>query len=149
MNNPFERQRERLVRLQDQRRPPRREPAGQAKEEPSPFVVCKACGATVTRRALADNAHVCPACGAHHRISAAFRLKLILDPGTFLSSTAAYPPPIPCPFPGYREKLEQTRQRTRLTEAALTVRGEIGGRKSGGRSAGSGFLYGQHERGGG
>ena len=131
MNNPFERQRERLVRLRDQRRPPRREPAGQAKEEPSPFVVCKACGATVTRRALADNAHVCPACGAHHRISAAFRLKLILDPGTFSELNRSVSSADPLSFPGYREQLEQTRQRTRLTEA------------------GSGFLYGQHERGGG
>ncbi len=129
MNNPFERQRERLVRLRDQRRPPRREPAGQAKEEPSPFVVCKACGATVTRRALADNAHVCPACGAHHRISAAFRLKLILDPGTFSELNRSVSSADPLSFPGYREKLEQTRQRTRLTEAALTGTGEIGGRK--------------------
>jgi acetyl-CoA carboxylase carboxyl transferase subunit beta len=47
------------------------------------FEKCKGCGEIVYGERLAKNAHVCPECGFHFRISPDQYLELLLDPETF------------------------------------------------------------------
>ena len=90
---------------------------------------CPACGAPVPKRELAKSLYVCPRCGHHNPVGAYYRLRLVLDPGTFRELGEKIGARDPLDFPGYGEKLDTAQRRTGLAEAAVTATGRLDGRK--------------------
>ncbi|MFC7259792.1 acetyl-CoA carboxylase carboxyl transferase subunit alpha [Streptomyces lutosisoli] len=92
--------------------------------------LCDHCRRPVYAKRLARSAGVCPECGHHRRLSARERLDQLLDPGSAdllsvprtaddaLGFTDTRP---------YHERLAEARERTGLDDAAIAVRGRIGG----------------------
>ena len=90
---------------------------------------CPACGAVASKRELAKSLYVCPRCGHHNPVGAYYRLRLVLDPGTFRELGERIGARDPLNFPGYGERLDDAQRRTGLTEAAVTATGRLDGRK--------------------
>lgn len=88
-----------------------------------------ACGAVASKRELAKSLYVCPRCGHHNPVGAYYRLRLVLDPGTFRELGERIGARDPLNFPGYGERLDDAQRRTGLTEAAVTATGRLDGRK--------------------
>ncbi|MEI7639922.1 MAG: acetyl-CoA carboxylase, carboxyltransferase subunit beta [bacterium] len=91
------------------------------------WLKCSKCGEVMLSKTLEDNLAVCPKCGLHNRIDATLRIAALIDEGTFTSmfeniTTADY-----LEFPGYMEKIEKTKQKTGLSEAAVVGKGKIKG----------------------
>mgnify|MGYP000716887087 CR=1 FL=1 len=82
-----------------------------------------------SKRELAKSLYVCPRCGHHNPVGAYYRLRLVLDPGTFRELGERIGARDPLNFPGYGERLDDAQRRTGLTEAAVTATGRLDGRK--------------------
>jgi len=92
---------------------------------------CDACGATVYTKDVADNLHVCPECGVHHRIDARTRVEQLADPGTFQEFLDDLVSTDPLRFKDritYRDRLKQVQKATGETEAVIVGRAYIRGR---------------------
>lgn len=87
---------------------------------------CPNCKKTIYSKDLGQ-AKVCPHCQYNFRISAAERIELIVDEGTFMEWDEQMPTEDPLHFPGYLDKLEKTKERTQLNEAVLTGKALIEG----------------------
>ncbi|MCQ4771992.1 acetyl-CoA carboxylase carboxyl transferase subunit beta, partial [Intestinimonas massiliensis] len=61
---------------------------------------CPACGAVASKRELAKSLYVCPRCGHHNPVGAYYRLRLVLDPGTFRELGVKIGARDPLNFPG-------------------------------------------------
>jgi acetyl-CoA carboxylase carboxyl transferase subunit beta len=99
-------------------------------ETSSQWVQCNACRELVFRREIERNLKVCPKCNYHFRISAAERLALLLDEGSFQEQDAQLEPLDPLHFQDrqkYGERLREVQQATRMKEAMVSGRGTIGG----------------------
>lgn len=92
------------------------------------FAKCPACKKTIYQKDLGVD-KTCPFCSYTFRISAHERLKLIVDEGSFEEYFTGIETKNPLNFPGYEEKLAQTRQKTGLDEAVLTGVATIQGQK--------------------
>ncbi|MFC5827898.1 acetyl-CoA carboxylase carboxyltransferase subunit alpha [Nonomuraea insulae] len=90
---------------------------------------CAGCGSTVYGPRLERAQRVCPDCGHHHRIGAADRLRLLLDPGSFKPLTYRAGPDDPLDFAGYREQLARARRRTGRPDAVCVGLAAIGGHR--------------------
>ncbi|MDR7507798.1 MAG: acetyl-CoA carboxylase, carboxyltransferase subunit beta [Armatimonadota bacterium] len=88
---------------------------------------CPRCQKLVYRKELERHLRVCPRCGYHHRLSAAERLEITLDPGSFREYDAGLTSTDPLAFEGYAAKLAEARARTGRAEAVLTGEGTIEG----------------------
>ncbi len=88
---------------------------------------CPRCQKLVYRKELERHLRVCPRCGYHHRLSAAERLEITLDPGSFREYDAGLTSTDPLAFEGYAAKLADARARTGRAEAVLTGEGTIEG----------------------
>ncbi len=100
----------------------------QRREMPSGlWAKCPRCQNLVYQKELERNLQVCPKCGYHHRLSAAGRLALTLDPDSFQEYDAGLTPVDPLGFAGYPEKLEEARRRTGRNDAATAGVGTIEG----------------------
>lgn len=115
--NPFARKKEIISALKD------------IKEDNDP-VICKGCGEKYGKQQLKENMYVCPVCGRHYRVSAPYRVKTVVDKGTFREICKSVVSNDPLDFPGYREKLEETRKKTGLREAVICGTGRIDGMKA-------------------
>ncbi len=74
---------------------------------------------------------VCPKCTYHFRISAAERLKLVVDEDTFVEFDAALEPLDPLQFKDrmkYPDRLKETQRSTQRKDALVSGKGEILGR---------------------
>lgn len=95
------------------------------------WVVCAGCGMMIYRRRLARNLEVCPDCGRHGRLTAAERLRQLLDPGTVrMLDPPAAGRTDPLGFADarpYTARLAEARRETGLDEAVLCARGAIEG----------------------
>lgn len=83
------------------------------------YTTCPGCKKEILRAHLFDRQMVCPQCGHHLPISAKERLNMLADPGSLRILDLPACPENPLDFPGYPEKLEESRQKTGLPEAAL------------------------------
>ena len=88
---------------------------------------CPKCKAENDLRALAENAYICPACGAHLRIGPARRVEVIADPGSFQPINEGLTQPNHLDFPGYDEKLRSARESSGAAEGVSTGFATIGG----------------------
>lgn len=79
------------------------------------LVLCPSCGVESHRKEVAQGLSVCPRCGYHFPIGAYYRLKIVLDPGTFRELNEKFPAADPLSFPGYSAKLAQAQRKTGLT----------------------------------
>ena len=59
---------------------------------------CPECGEVVYRKDLIANASVCASCGYHHRIHSEERLRILLDPGSFIPLDGELSPTDPLAF---------------------------------------------------
>lgn len=89
---------------------------------------CPACDATVAERALARAFQVCPRCGHHWKLGAGERIRLLVDPGSFVERDTDLEGGNPVAFDGYPARLAAARRHTRQTEAVRAGRARIEGR---------------------
>ena len=120
MNNIFAQRRSRLLAMKALRE--RYVPNEKA-------MTCPKCSQISERQAVSHNLFVCPLCGYHFPIGAYYRLSTILDSGSFRELFEKLPAGDPLSFPGYKSKLEESRRKTGLNEAAVIATGTVDGRK--------------------
>jgi len=85
------------------------------------WVKCSGCGAAVYRKNFQENLKVCEKCGHHHKVTARERVEQLCDPGSFEEWDTDIISGDPLEFgPEYHNKLQQDRQKTRLSDAVLT-----------------------------
>ena len=91
---------------------------------------CDACEQMLYRREVERNLMVCPKCNYHFRISAAFRLNLVIDEGSFVEFDRDLEPMDPLHFKDrmkYSERIKESQQSTQKKEAMVGGRGAIQG----------------------
>ncbi|MGT2753621.1 acetyl-CoA carboxylase, carboxyltransferase subunit beta [Streptococcus ovis] len=92
------------------------------------FDKCPSCKKTIYQKDLGE-AKTCPFCSYNFRISAKERITLLVDENSFDELFTGIETANPLNFPGYKEKLDDTRQKTGLDEAVLTGTAHIHGQK--------------------
>ena len=95
------------------------------------WIKCPGCGQMVFAREYLENLSVCPSCGHHGRIGAAARFDQIFDPGYTLVASPKVPED-PLKFRDskkYVDRLRAARAATGESDALVTARGTIEGRR--------------------
>jgi acetyl-CoA carboxylase carboxyl transferase subunit beta len=94
------------------------------------WIACERCRSLSYRRRLERDMWVCPACGQHLRLSAAQRMRMLLDPGSAQPLTPATTVCDPLGFTDtrdYRERLRVAQDTTGLEDAVLIAAGTVDG----------------------
>lgn len=94
------------------------------------MVTCSSCKKEISSYVMKKNLFVCPECGAHNKISAARRMRSMVDPGTFRKLKCKVPFVNPLDYPDYEEKVVKLQEKTGLEEGVLIGVGEIQGKKA-------------------
>lgn len=107
-------------------------PSEQAKQDvPEGIVIkCPNCKKIMYTKELNKNLKVCMNCGYHHQMNARERIESLFDENTFVEYDQNMISENPLNFPGYEEKLEKDRQKTKQNEAVVTGEGTINGFKT-------------------
>jgi acetyl-CoA carboxylase carboxyl transferase subunit beta len=103
-----------------------------AKEEKDDtlWVKCDQCSTPLFKKNFLANLKVCEKCGHHHKLSAAERLAMLVDDGSFREFDAELSPADPLHFgKEYLDKLKEDQQKTQLRDAIITGEGSILGRR--------------------
>ncbi len=96
------------------------------------WMQCPECAATLFRKAVEQNLHVCPSCLHHMRIGARQRVEQLLDAGTFEPMNAEMAPTDPLNFidlKPYVDRIAQAQKSTGENDGVQTGSGFIKGRK--------------------
>lgn len=91
------------------------------------WIKCEKCGETIYNKDLCANNKVCMSCGHHYRMNARERIDLIMDTGTFKETDPNLTSVNPLDFPGYKDKLAESKEKTGLNEGVITGYGKIHG----------------------
>lgn len=94
------------------------------------WVKCEGCKEIIYKKEVLRNANVCPKCNYHFRITAKERLAGLLDEGRFQEVDTDIYSVDPLKFVDtkpYRDRLQEYRERTGMTDAVINVRGTLGG----------------------
>lgn len=91
------------------------------------FQKCDECGQILTDKELADNFNVCPKCSQHMLLSAAERVKLLIDDGSWNEHPLTARTMDPLKFPDYADKVKRSREKTGMDEAVLKGDGKLDG----------------------
>ena len=97
---------------------------------PAGWVCCPGCRWLIYRKRLDRNLGVCPECDHHLRLTARARIDLLVDPGTFVETTAPPGPPDPLSFTDLREypdRLREAARRSGESEAVVVGLAQLGG----------------------
>lgn len=86
---------------------------------------CPECKNITLTKELINGLKVCPTCDHHFRMTAAERVDILFDEGTFESMDDHLKTKNPLKFPSYTEKVEEDAKKTGLNEAVLTGTGKI------------------------
>jgi len=92
---------------------------------------CEGCRQIIWKKELEDNWNVCPKCGAHSRIDAVTRLKLLMDGGQFERFDSTLRSSDPLDFVDskpYSERLCGMQKATNLCDAMIAAAGRLDGR---------------------
>jgi len=93
---------------------------------------CEDCGDIIYNKALEENMKVCPKCNYQFVLTAPERIAMLLDEGSFEERDGALRPMDPLLFKGprsYEDKLKEDQLATGLTEACISGRGSIEGKR--------------------
>ncbi len=88
--------------------------------EHEPMFKCPRCQQSVPESLFQDKNKVCPNCNYHARLTAAERLRLTADSGSFVEYDADMQSVDPLDFPGYAKKVETLQSLTGLKDAVIT-----------------------------
>ncbi|PMC37056.1 acetyl-CoA carboxylase carboxyl transferase subunit beta [Bacillus sp. UMB0899] len=104
-------------------------PSDQAKQDvPEGIVIkCPNCKKIMYTKELVKNLKVCMNCSYHHQMNARERIASLFDENSFIEYDKEMISENPLNFPGYEEKLEKDRQKTKQNEAVVTGEGDING----------------------
>jgi len=94
------------------------------------WVKCDGCKEIIYKKEVLRNSNVCPKCNYHFRISSQERLATLLDEGRFQEVDTDIYSVDPLKFVDtkpYRDRLQEYRERTGMTDAVMNVRGTLGG----------------------
>lgn len=111
-------------------------------ESPVELIACSSCKKEISSAEMKKNLFVCPECGAHNKISAARRMRSMVDPGTFRKLKCKVPFVNPLDYPDYEDKVVKLQEKTGLEEGVLIGVGDICGQKAMIAVMGSEFLMG-------
>ena len=92
---------------------------------------CDQCREIIWKKDLEENSNVCTKCGAHFRIDAITRLKLLFDEGIFEEFDRDLTSTDPLEFVDskpYAERLKSFKKMTNMSDALLSGRGLLNGR---------------------
>jgi acetyl-CoA carboxylase carboxyl transferase subunit beta len=91
---------------------------------------CKGCGAVLYKAKLDDTRQVCPECGYHYPMTAAQRIELLTDAGSWKEIDASLTSTDPLQFPGgaYADKLIGAKRKTGLNDAVICGTASLDGR---------------------
>ncbi|GHH97277.1 acetyl-CoA carboxylase, carboxyltransferase subunit beta [Neobacillus kokaensis] len=90
---------------------------------------CPSCKKIMYTKELLKNHKVCLHCQHHFQMNAGERIESFIDEGSFEEINENMISKNPLQFPGYLEKLEKDRQKSKLNEAIVTGIGTVGGCK--------------------
>ena len=91
-----------------------------APEEHEPVFKCPRCQQTTPESKFQELNKVCPHCNYHARLTAAERMRLTVDSGSFVEYDAEMHSADPLQFPGYARKVESLQTMTGLKDAVVT-----------------------------
>ena len=74
---------------------------------------------------LFNNLSVCPTCGSHHKLTPDERFKIFFDNKEYEILETPLPKDDPLKFPKYSEKLKQSREKTKQSDAILIADGKL------------------------
>jgi acetyl-CoA carboxylase carboxyl transferase subunit beta len=89
---------------------------------------CEGCRQIIWKKDLEANWQVCPKCGAHSRIDACTRLRLLLDDGDYITYDTGLRSNDPLEFVDskpYSERLRSMQQATNLSDAMIAASGKL------------------------
>jgi acetyl-CoA carboxylase carboxyl transferase subunit beta len=92
---------------------------------------CESCRQIIWKKELEANWAVCPKCGFHGRMDAAFRLRLLLDNGVYEQFDCDLASADPLGFVDskpYSSRLKSMRESTSLADALIAAAGKLDGR---------------------
>ena len=95
------------------------------------WIPCPVCGASLYRKSLEQNSHVCSECDHHFRIGATERVRQLCDPGSFEARWTDLAPIDSLGFVDrlpYAERIAREQKKTGRTDAILAGKGFIKGR---------------------
>ena len=95
------------------------------------WVRCDNCNRIAYEGELAENFRICKHCGHHLALTAAERIELLVEEGSFAEMDAELVPCDPLEFVGrkpYSESLASATEKSGLPEAVVTGTGAMGGR---------------------
>lgn len=88
---------------------------------------CNKCGSAIIAEDVRRDFYICPRCGGYFRVHAYRRIEMIADEGSFEEWDKEFRGGNPLEYKGYEEKLAALREKTGLTEAAVTGKVRIHG----------------------
>ena len=92
---------------------------------------CDGCRQIIWKKDLEAACNICPKCGAHSRIDAAARLKLLFDDGEYREFDSDLRSSDPLRFvdsKSYEKRLADTQRATNMTDALIAAEGKLDGR---------------------
>jgi acetyl-CoA carboxylase carboxyl transferase subunit beta len=107
-----------------------RAPASASRIAEGTWVKCPTCAQAIFHKELEASLQVCPKCGHHFRMSAAERLAMLFDGGTWTELDAGLRSTDPLQFKGtkvYRDQLAASIKATGLNDAIICGTGTLGG----------------------
>ncbi len=93
---------------------------GDDQDSAVPMFKCPRCGASVTKKKMAEFGKVCPNCQYHARLTAAERISITADAGSFEEFDKNLCSADPLEFPGYAQKVKDLQQQTGMNDAVVT-----------------------------
>lgn len=89
---------------------------------------CSNCSKIFYEKEMTKNMEVCPNCDFHHSLSAWERVESLFDEDTFEEWDTNLETSNPLGFPDYLEKIKGDQEKTNLSEAVVTGKGNMDGR---------------------
>ncbi|WDV45515.1 acetyl-CoA carboxylase, carboxyltransferase subunit beta [Clostridiaceae bacterium M8S5] len=86
---------------------------------------CKKCGIMIYKDNLKAQQMVCASCNNHMRMSARDRIDSILDKNSFIELDSDMNSVNPLEFNGYKEKVQKSKEKSKINEAVITGQGTI------------------------
>lgn len=96
------------------------------------WVKCENCGEIIYKKEVSRNLDLCPKCNYHFRISAATRINITFDEGSFIEGDKDLEPMDPLGFKDvkkYKERLKGAQKKCRMKDALVSGEALIDGKK--------------------